>query len=102
MRFKSASAPGSNSIVVRPLVEEGQKTVSVPFVSPDCSTRRISSRVRSWTSVLPLCIEGNVSGFYCHNILSEEHEDYHKGHQGHNGSRSKLGVPLKPFVSAKS
>ena len=28
-------APGSNSTVVRPLVEDGQKTVSVPFLRPD-------------------------------------------------------------------
>ena len=53
MRFRSATAPGSNSTVVSPLVEEGQKTVSVPEFSPDSATRRSNSLVMSHISVLP-------------------------------------------------
>jgi hypothetical protein len=50
-------------------VEDGQKTVSVPDFSPECSTIRTSSRVISWISVLPLVLSEMLAVLTVMDIL---------------------------------
>ena len=51
--FKSETAPGSYSIVVRPAVEPGVKTRTIPLPTPLAVTIRSTCGVMSRTSVNP-------------------------------------------------